>query len=70
MAEGAIRELKRGSGIKMMRSLSPTKLWDHCIELEALIQSHTSLDIYDLQGQVPETILSGKTADISPFIEH
>ena len=37
MAEGAIRELKRGSGQKMMRSLSPAKLWYHCIELEALI---------------------------------
>ena len=70
MAEGATRELKRGSGRKMMRSLSPAKLWDHCIELEALIRSHTALDIYELQGQVPETLLSGKTADISPFIEH
>ena len=70
MAEGAIRELKCGYGRKMMRSLSPTKLWDHCIELEALIRSHTALDIYDLKGQVPETLLSGKTADISPFIEH
>ena len=53
-----------------MRSLSPAKLWDHCIELEALILSHTALDIYELQGQVPETLLSGKTADISSFIEH
>ena len=70
MAEGDIRELKRGYGRKMMRSLLPAKLWDHCIELEALIRSHTALDIYELQGQVPETLLSGKTADISPFIEH
>ena len=53
-----------------MRSLSPAKLWDHFIELEALIRSHTALDIYELQGQVPETLLSGQTADISPFIEH
>ena len=37
MAESAIRDLKRGSGRKMMRSLSPAKLWYHCIELEALI---------------------------------
>ena len=37
MAEGAIRELKRGTGRKVMRSLSPAKLWDHCIELDALI---------------------------------
>ena len=61
MEEGAIRELKRGSGRKMMRSLSPAKLWDHCIELEVLIRSHTALDIYELQGQLPETLLSGQT---------
>ena len=37
MGEGAIRELKRGSGRKTMRSLSPAKLWNHYIELEALV---------------------------------
>ena len=70
MAEGAIKELKHGSGRKMMRNLSPDKLWDHYIELEALIRSHTALDIYELRGEVPETLLSGKTADISPFVKH
>ena len=49
MAEGAIIELKRGSGRKMMISLSPAKLWDHCIELKALIRLHTALDIYELK---------------------
>ena len=31
------------------------------------IRSHTALDIFSLNGQVPETIVSGETADISPF---
>ena len=70
MVGGAIKELKRGFGKKMTRSLLPAKLWDHSIELEALIQSHTVLDIYELQGEVPENLLSGQTADISPFVEH
>ena len=70
MEEGDIKELNCGSGRKNMRSLSPAKLWDHCIELESLIRLHTALDIYELQGEVPETLLSGKTADISPFVEH
>ena len=52
-----------------MSSKAPQKLWDHCLELEAYIRSHTALDLYELQGQVPETILSGQTADISPFVE-
>ena len=70
MAEGAIKELKRGSGRKMTRSLLPYKLWDHCLELEALIKSHTALDIYKIQREVPKNLLSGKTAYIFPFVEH
>ena len=31
MSEGAIKELKSGSGRKMMRSLSSAKIWYHCI---------------------------------------
>lgn len=69
-AEGAIRELKRGAGRKMTKSKSPMKLWDHCLELEGYLRSHTALDSYELHGQVPETIVSGQTADISPFAEH
>ena len=68
-AEGAIRETKRSSGRKMTKSGAPAKLWDHCLESEGYIRSHTALDIYELEGQVPETIASGQTADISPFVE-
>lgn len=69
-AESAIGELKRGTTRKGAAMKSPAKLWDHCIELEAYIRSHTALDSYELNGQVPETIVSGQTADISPFIEY
>ena len=68
-AEGAIHEVKRGAGCKMAKMKSPAKLWDHCLELEGHIRSHTALDSYELQGEVPETILSGQTVDISPFVE-
>ena len=68
-AEGTIQELKCGAGQKMAKSSCPPKLWDHCLELEAYIRSYTALDKYELQGQVPETIMSGQTADISPFVE-
>lgn len=69
-AEGAIREVKRGTGRQLQSTGSPVVLWDHCLELQCMIRSHTALDSYELQGEVPETILSGQTADISPFIEH
>jgi hypothetical protein len=68
-AESAIRELKRSAGRKMAKAKIPVKLWDYCLELEGYIQSHTALDIYELKGEVPETIVSGMTADISPFVE-
>ena len=53
----------------MLKSGCPKPLWDHCIELEALIRSHTALDIYGLEGQVPETVMSGQTGDISSLCE-
>lgn len=69
ITEGTIREVKRGSRRKMAKTKCPEKLWDHCLELEAYIRSNTALNSYELQGEVPETLLSGQTSDISPFIE-
>ena len=68
-AEGAIRELKRGTGRELARSKCPKPLWDHCLEREAYVRSFTAHSISSLNGQVPETIISGETADISPFAE-
>ena len=53
----------------MTKTQTPSKLWDHCWELEGCIRSHTAINSFELQGQVPETVLSGQTADISPFVE-
>ncbi|KAI2502750.1 Reverse transcriptase (RNA-dependent DNA polymerase) [Fragilaria crotonensis] len=64
-AEAAIRELK-GVGRQMVRSKAPKRFWDDCLEREAYVRSFTAHDIYKLNGQVPETIVSGETADISP----
>ena len=66
-AESTIRELKKGLGREMVRSGAPKRLWDDCIEREAYIRSHTAHNIFSLKGQVPETVVSGETADISPF---
>ena len=68
-AEGAIREVKKSSGRKMMESQCPKRLWDDCIELESFIKSHTAIDIWQLEGQVPQTRMTGQTADISQFFE-
>jgi hypothetical protein len=68
-AEGCISELKHGASHKMIKTGSPRVLWDHCIELEALIHSSTSNNVYMTNGEVPETILTGSTAIISHICE-
>ena len=54
----------------MIRTNSPIKLWDHCVELQAFIRSHTCTSNYELDGEAPETYVTGQTADISQFCEH
>ena len=68
--ESGIRESKRGCGRKMLKAKSPKKLWDYCLELECYIRSNTAHDIFDLQGEVPETIISGDTSDITLWAEY
>jgi hypothetical protein len=44
--------------------------WDDCIIREAYVRSHTSLDIYVLDGQVPESKIKVETVDISTISEY
>jgi hypothetical protein len=68
-AEVAIRELKKSTRRKMVSAKSPKRLWDDCVELEAEIKSHTALAGYHHQGEVPATLLTGETSDISRIAE-
>ncbi len=49
----------------MIKTGSPRVLWDHYIELEALIRSSTSNNVHMTNGEVPETIMTSSTANIS-----
>jgi hypothetical protein len=61
---------QNAAGRKMVKTQTPKKLWDDCLEMESLIQSNTAHDIvYELGGEVPETIMSGETSDISQLCE-
>jgi hypothetical protein len=44
--------------------------WDDFIIREACVRSHTSIDIYGLEGQVPESKIKGETVDISTIAEY
>jgi hypothetical protein len=64
MGEGGVRELKKGGGRHMIRSCCPKRFWDDCIIREAYLRSHTSLDIFGIEGQVPDRKVKGETVDI------
>jgi hypothetical protein len=68
-AEGSIREVKRGVGRRLVKTGAPRVFWDYCAEHVAKIRSHTAHNIFGLQGEVPETLMKGYTADISPLAE-
>ncbi len=53
----------------MVRAGAPKPFWADAIELEAYVCSNTAHDIYILQGEVPETVMSSETSDISQFCE-
>ena len=54
----------------MVRSGVPKRLWCDSLEFEAYMISNTALDIYMLQGEVPETVMLGGTSYISQFHDH
>jgi hypothetical protein len=70
MGEGAVHELKKGVGRHMLRSGCPKRFWGDCIIREAYVRSRTSLDIYGLEGQVPESKIKGETVDMSTIEEY
>ena len=68
-AEREIKKLKKGAGHKLLRSRESKHLWDNCLELEDYIWSNTAHNIYKLDGEVPKTIMSSKSSEISHFCE-
>jgi hypothetical protein len=61
MVEGGVHELKIGVGRQILRSGFPKRFWDDYIIREAYVISHTSLDIFGLEGQDPESKVNGET---------
>jgi hypothetical protein len=70
MGEGGVHELKRGVGQQMLRSGCPKRFWNDCIIRESYVRSHTYLDIFGLEVQVPEIKVKGDTVDISTIAEY
>jgi hypothetical protein len=54
----------------MLRYGCPQRFWDDCIIREAYVISHTSMYIFGLEGQVPESKVKCDTFDISTVSEY
>jgi hypothetical protein len=46
----------------------PNRCWDDCFVMEAYVRSHTALDIFSWEDQVPKSKVKGEPADISPTV--
>jgi hypothetical protein len=69
-AEKGVRELKKASAQKMLKKHSPKRLWDDCLEFQTYVTSNTAGNYFGLNGENPESMLSGQTANASEFAEH
>ena len=67
-AEGAVRQNKIDARRATNKQACPARLWDYCSELQEKIRCHTMHDIPTINGQVPETMVTGNTADISELV--
>jgi hypothetical protein len=70
MGEGGVRELTNGVGRQIICSGCSKRCWDDCIVREVYVCSHTVLDIFGLEGRVPESIVKVEPADISTIAEY
>ena len=68
-AKREIKELKKGSGTKHIKSGTPKRLWDDCLELQSYIRSNTAHSIYKWDGEVTEIIMPKEMSSISKFYE-
>ena len=64
-----VRELKREYRRDMIATGAPECLWDLGLTYRALIRCHTAQNVRGLGKEIPQTILTGDSPDISPNCE-
>ena len=69
LCEGSIRELLRIYRHTMRKTNSPECLWDVCLMYCSNVRRSCALNIKSLRGDVPETLVTGNTKDISYISE-
>ena len=54
----------------MVQSGAPKRIQEYALDFKSYMRSHTAMDIYMLQGEVPGTVMLGGTSGISQFCQH
>ena len=62
-AKREIKNLKKGSGRKLVKSGAQKRLWNDCLELESYIKSNTAHSTYKVDEEVPEMVMFGETSN-------
>ena len=68
-AEGCIREIEKSVRRLMDNTKAPTCLWDYCAVYACEIHSLTAHPHFALQGRTPYELVTGKTSDLSEYVE-
>jgi len=68
-AEGCIHEIKKSVRRLMQNTKAPKCLWDYCAVYACEIRSLTAHPHFALQGRTPYEMVTGKTPDISEYVE-
>ena len=66
-AEKENNDLKKEASHKLLRLRASKHFQDDCLELEAYIRSNTGHEMYKLDGEVPNAVMSDGTSDMSQF---
>jgi hypothetical protein len=67
--EVEIRELKKNVHRLISRTQTPKQLWDFCTLYTTDLRNHLVRPLQQQHGRTPYEILTGKTPDISEFLE-
>jgi hypothetical protein len=68
-AERNIRELKKGTLRLLQRTGCPARLWDFAVQYVSETRALTALDAPALRGRTPYEVITGRTPDISEYID-
>jgi hypothetical protein len=69
-AELCIREVKKAVRHAMAKTKAPKRLWDYCTIYQCELRNLIAHPHFKLQGRTPYEIITGRTPDISEYLDY